>query len=379
MALKRTTLLAVLIGFTAVQAFAAEPGFYIGASGGVTTATLEEDFVIGGIPGSVDLDEDENGFKVFAGFQFNEWLGIEGGYGVLGEPSADDSFGLNEAELEIEINALQGFLVGTIPLGALDIFGKIGAASLSTDAELKFTGPNVPGLSDSTSSGNDDSMMAYGAGVALNFGDGHWALRGEYEGYDADTLDDLYFISIGLVYRFFSEPEPVVAPAPAPAPRPAAAPAAAAKCPDADRDGVCDAADQCPGTPAGARVSQGGCDCDYTLQLEFAFDSAELTAADKAKIDVIVPVLKNPKVAFIAGEVNGYSDSTGEEAYNLQLSKRRAEAVATYVKSQGVNLGDRFATNGYGEAHPVASNDTAAGRAQNRRVVLRRTDCGPAH
>ena len=77
--------------------------------------------------------------------------------------------------------------------------------------------------------------------------------------------------------------------------------------------------------------------------------------------------------------MNGYTDSTGDEQYNLGLSKRRAQAVADYVKAQGVNLGDRFAVNGFGEAHPVASNDTAEGRALNRRVVLRRTDCGPAH
>jgi OmpA-OmpF porin, OOP family len=113
--------------------------------------------------------------------------------------------------------------------------------------------------------------------------------------------------------------------------------------------------------------------------MEFAFDSAVLSAADKTQIDLIIPVLKNPKVAFIAGEVNGYTDSTGDEAYNLGLSKRRAQAVADYVKSKGVNLGDRFVVQGFGEAHPVATNDTKEGRAQNRRVVLRRTDCGPAH
>ncbi len=125
-------------------------------------------------------------------------------------------------------------------------------------------------------------------------------------------------------------------------------------------------------------MGSGGCDCDYTLALEFKFDSAELSDADKVKIDAIIPVLKNPKVGFIAGEVDGYADSVGEEKYNVDLSKRRAQSVATYVQSKGVNLGDRFAVTGYGEAHPVASNDTAEGRAQNRRVVLRRTDCGPA-
>ena len=126
-------------------------------------------------------------------------------------------------------------------------------------------------------------------------------------------------------------------------------------------------------------MGPGGCDCDYNLALEFAFNSATLSAGDKAKIDAIIPVLKNPKVAFIAGEVDGYTDSTGDDKYNLDLSKRRAQSVADYVKSQGVDLGNRFVLNGYGEAHPVASNDTAEGRALNRRVVLRRTDCGPAH
>jgi hypothetical protein len=138
---------------------------------------------------------------------------------------------------------------------------------------------------------------------------------------------------LGVGWTFPARAEKVVA-APPPPPPPAAKPApvvaaAPAKCPDADHDGVCDAADQCPNTPA--------------------------------------------------GEVDGYTDSTGEEAYNVGLSKRRAQAVVDYVKSQGVNLGDRFTVNGYGEAYPVASNDTKEGRAQNRRVVLRRTDCGPAH
>ena len=163
-------------------------------------------------------------------------------------------------------------------------------------------------------------------------------------------------------------------PAAKPAPVVAAAPA---KCPDSDHDGVCDAVDQCPNTPAGARVGPGGCDCDYVLRTHFAFDSAVLTAEDKAQLDQIIPVLKNPKVAFIAGTVTGYTDNVGKPDYNVALSKRRAQAVADYVKSQGVNLGDRFQVVGKGEAEPIADNKTEEGRAQNRRVVLRRTDCGP--
>jgi outer membrane protein OmpA-like peptidoglycan-associated protein len=186
---------------------------------------------------------------------------------------------------------------------------------------------------------------------------------------------------LGVGWTFPARAEKVVAapPPPPPAAKPAPVVAAApAKCPDADHDGVCDAVDQCPNTPAGARVSAGGCDCDYVLRTHFAFDSAVLTAEDKAQIDQIIPVLKNPKVGFIAGTVTGYTDNVGKPDYNLALSKRRAQAVADYVKSQGVHLGDRFQVIGKGEAEPIADNKTEEGRAQNRRVTLRRTDCGPA-
>ena len=289
--------------------------------------------------------------------------------------------GFNPVLVQVEVtpNGWQGFGVLYLPLGNFDIFGKVGGIAANIDVKTTVTSfpVGIIPVTNHTKRSEGNGMMAYGAGAMYNFG--HWAIRAEYEAYDIDKLDDLYVVSGSLQYTFFREketPAPVVA---APAPAPAPKPMAPAKCPDGDKDGVCDAADQCPTTPAGARVGPGGCDCDYTLALEFKFDSAELSDGDKAKIDVIIPVLKNPKVGFIAGEVDGYADSTGEEKYNLDLSKRRAQSVATYVQSKGVNLGDRFAVNGYGEAHPVASNDTAEGRAQNRRVVLRRTDCGPAH
>lgn len=238
----------------------------------------------------------------------------------------------------------------------------------------------VSGDSDTTYTMMPQVQYQFSDSFALRFG--YKKLHYEFEE-NSDKLDvDFSGAFLGVGWTFPERKEPVAAApaaAPAPAAKPAPVAAAPAKCPDADHDGVCDAADQCPNTPAGARVGPGGCDCDYTLSLEFAVNSAELSAADKAKIDAIIPVLKNPKVAFIAGEVDGYTDSTGEEAYNVDLSKRRAQAVVDYVKSQGVNLGDRFVVRGFGEAYPVASNDTKEGRAQNRRVVLRRTDCGPAH
>jgi len=88
-------------------------------------------------------------------------------------------------------------------------------------------------------------------------------------------------------------------------------------------------------------------------------------------------VLKNPKLKFITGRVDGYTDATGKEEYNQKLSERRAQAVADYLHSKGVSTDSKMQVQGYGEADPIADNKTEEGRAQNRRVVIRRTDCGP--
>ena len=68
-------------------------------------------------------------------------------------------------------------------------------------------------------------------------------------------------------------------------------------------------------------------------------------------------------------EVAGHTDSTGSDAYNQRLSERRAQSVAQYLEGQGIRP-LRIVTEGYGERYPVASNETAAGRQQNRRVEL---------
>ncbi|NVJ66099.1 MAG: OmpA family protein [Gammaproteobacteria bacterium] len=68
-------------------------------------------------------------------------------------------------------------------------------------------------------------------------------------------------------------------------------------------------------------------------------------------------------------EVAGFTDSTGSDAYNQELSEKRAASVASYLRSKEV-AGERLKSVGFGEAHPIASNDTDSGRARNRRVEL---------
>lgn len=99
--------------------------------------------------------------------------------------------------------------------------------------------------------------------------------------------------------------------------------------------------------------------------VRFDTGKATLTAQAKANLDKLVPVFKDYADTNI--EIYGYTDSTGSPEFNLTLSEKRAESVKNYLISSGL-VGSRFKTTGLGIADPIATNDTAEGRTQNRRV-----------
>ncbi len=99
--------------------------------------------------------------------------------------------------------------------------------------------------------------------------------------------------------------------------------------------------------------------------VRFDTGKATLTTQAKANLDKLVPVFKDYADTNI--EIYGYTDSTGSPEFNLTLSQKRAESVKDYLVSNGL-LVSRFKTTGLGIADPIATNDTAEGRTQNRRV-----------
>lgn len=99
----------------------------------------------------------------------------------------------------------------------------------------------------------------------------------------------------------------------------------------------------------------------------FDFDKAVLKADGKAKLDDLTSKLGSLNLEVIIAV--GHTDSIGSDAYNQKLSIRRAEAVKSYLVSKGIES-NRVYTEGKGEKQPVATNKTAAGRAQNRRVEI---------
>ena len=142
-------------------------------------------------------------------------------------------------------------------------------------------------------------------------------------------------------------------------------------CPkDSDGDGVIDDQDECPGTPKGTPVDKRGCEIkgDYVLKgVNFESNSDRLRPGATTILDeVVATLLKYPEVEF---EIQGHTDSDGSAAYNESLSQRRAQTVHDYLASKGVDE-SRMTVRGYGESQPIADNATAAGKAQNRRVVL---------
>jgi OOP family OmpA-OmpF porin len=101
----------------------------------------------------------------------------------------------------------------------------------------------------------------------------------------------------------------------------------------------------------------------------FDFDKANLKPAGKEAIHGIDEEIKSSEAKVIDINVVGYTDSVGTEEYNQELSVRRANAVKDYMVSEGIDPGI-IDVKGMGEADPVASNATAEGRAENRRVEI---------
>jgi outer membrane protein OmpA-like peptidoglycan-associated protein len=102
--------------------------------------------------------------------------------------------------------------------------------------------------------------------------------------------------------------------------------------------------------------------------ITFATDSATIEPQFRTTLDQVADVIGRYNQTYL--DVYGHTDSTGADAYNQTLSERRAKSVADYLAMRGVQ-GARLGTLGYGETQPIASNDSDAGRAQNRRVEIK--------
>jgi outer membrane protein OmpA-like peptidoglycan-associated protein len=117
----------------------------------------------------------------------------------------------------------------------------------------------------------------------------------------------------------------------------------------------------------GAKVERvgEGIVVEFNNQVLFGFDRSDLGSQSKGSLDELITILNKYPDTNI--EIQGHTDNTGTDAYNKSLSERRAEAVAAYLRSNGIRSA-RISTKGFGETAPKYSNDNENGQAMNRRV-----------
>lgn len=249
----------------------------------------------------------------------------------------------------------------------------------------------LAGIGNGEYESDNETQLNFGAGVRY-FLSQALSVNGELKmSHSADDDLDDGLVSLGVAYAFGGS-KAKAAPAPV-----AAAPVdsdgdgvidANDKCPgtpagvtvdangcelDSDRDGVVDSKDACPGTPAGTKVDARGCVPKKAtietikLNILFATNSDVVTEQYQGEVKRVADFLKSYQDVSV--EIEGHTDAQGADAYNQALSQRRADSVKKALVTRYGIAAERVKAIGYGESRPVASNDTAAGRAENRRVV----------
>lgn len=295
-------------------------------AGGVMSNVALADTYIGGKLGynalndachlDAPCDDDSFAAGMHLGYNFNEYVAAEYGVDYLGNFTANfNKAGKNTVDGDLWALTLAPKF--NLPLtDSWNLFAKVGAAYMMAGDEKDF----VP-------------TGSLGAEYQINY---NWSLRAEYQRYQDmsdDIIDDMDsdFFGIGFNYKFGSEPvvqEEVVATRPV------------------------------------TRIVEH----EYPAQtatVQFGLESAELQ--DASAFNGTVELMNTYPQAQV--EINGYSDTTGSEAYNQQLTEKRAQAVADHFQAEGI-AADRMTVKGMGEANPVASNETREGREQNRRVEV---------
>jgi OOP family OmpA-OmpF porin len=219
-----------------------------------------------------------------------------------------------------------------------------------------------------------DGMANAGVGTLIRLTDTlFFRADGRYVWADEDMGTNNYnrtfdgHVNLGLVAMFGGQeapPEPVQT-----------------ACVDSDGDGVCDDADLCPGTAAGTAVDAKGCPVEKAApamaanqkfeDVHFAFDKSDLDAEAQSILDNASTTIGELVKTYpdLKVEVSGHTDWIGTDGYNQGLSERRANSVKTYLTRKGVDAG-RITTYAYGESRPIATNETAEGRALNRRAEV---------
>jgi len=339
--------------------------YYGGLSVGGSHSHFDEQRVtntmLGGAVTTTDItsDKKDTSYKVFGGYQFNRNFALEGGYFNLGRFGYTATTAAPAGTLagQIKLQGINVDAVGLLPLSTRwSALGRVGVQyaqardSFSTTGALTASNPNP-----------DKNKTNYKAGLGLQYAITPAVLvRGEIERYRINDAvgnnDNVNTITLGLVIPFgrgshagprvAQAPEPVVmAPEPTPAPPPVvvAAPVAPVVLP-----------------PERRRVS-------FSAESLYSFDQAALRPEGKAALDGFAKELAGTRFDMI--NVEGHTDRLGSPAYNQRLSLQRADAVKSYLVSNGQVDAAKITAVGKGESTPVTKPGECKGNKASKALI----------
>ncbi len=332
---------------------------------------------------------DQDTFGTNIGWMFNKNWAIEGHYAYFDDL---DKTGSRDEPLtgrfDLESYGVDFLYNDTDWLGSTTTspFLKFGLGRYNVDAGGGASPYLIPSQLE------ENEYIKLGVGIQ-HFASKHAFVRAGVDFLDGDTDfgdDKLLYVGFGYFFGSTEYDSPAVVKEPVKAPK------------DSDGDGVIDANDRCPGTPAGARVDSYGCPLDSDGDGVYDYQDACPNTPAGAKVDekgcrvkleekVVIDMrlnfdtnkaaIKPGMVAEISkvaefmrqypdvnAEIQGHTDSVGAASYNKSLSQRRADSVVNYLVSNFGIAASRLSGIGYGEANPIADNSTAEGRAMNRRA-----------
>jgi OOP family OmpA-OmpF porin len=349
--------LASLTALGSTQVLAQNEGHFFGGVGaGRSQSKIDDERINAALIGAgassatITHDQRDAAYKVFGGYQFNPYLGMEAGYFNLGEFGfkSTTTSPIGTLDGRIKLDGVNLDLVGTLPVNdQLSLLGRVGMIkarardNFTTTGGLSVTNPNP-----------ETTKQSYkaGFGFAYKFSQS-MTLRGELERYRINDAvgnkGDINTATLSLVFPFGRTP--------APAPKPVevvvfqevpvvVVVAPPAEAPVADR----------------LRVS-------FNADVLFGFDRASVSPAGKRALDQFTTELSGTEYDHVT--IEGHTDRIGTHAYNEKLSLQRAEAVKEYLVSRNAIPANKITTVGKGSSQPITGAGVCKGLPTSAAVI----------
>lgn len=355
--------------------------------------------------GYVTQTTSSSGFKLFGGRQFKPHWAWELSFADLGAAGLFSLSSLPNAEISYTIPAAWLNYSPFSPNKNWGVTGKLGVAAISNKANSALVGFDA----------QTNVQIAFSLNAKWRINE-RFFLQVNHDRYDKDARHTAFGVGFFFTEHndhttVSAEPDPQPQPQPIPEPLPVVAPKVVVL--DSDNDGVIDSVDQCPTTPIGINVDAVGCAIPVDLDQDgipdtrdmclstpagTAVDATGCTPAPVVNCEAVTGVLSGLQFnsgssaltssaqqllanvaadlrvnADVTVEIQAHTDSQGAADYNLRLSEDRARSVMQFLIQSGISI-DRMQAIGYGETRPIADNETAAGRAANRRIELKTTN-----